>query len=78
LFNIVERSGNYVFEDDNPPPPIVFRKRVVSYAFGAFNVFIEIFVIEASKGSFDWKLRGLVPFLLVESDQSDHLKIKIY
>jgi hypothetical protein len=33
LFNAVERSGNYVFEDDSPPP-IPFRTRVVSYTLG--------------------------------------------
>jgi hypothetical protein len=33
LFNVVERSGNYVFEDDTPPT--VPRARVVSYALGA-------------------------------------------
>jgi hypothetical protein len=48
LFNVVERPGNYVFEDDNPPP-IALRTRVVSYALGAYKVFIESFVVEASK-----------------------------
>ena len=33
LFNIVERSGNYVFEDYNPPP-IALMTRVVSYTLG--------------------------------------------
>jgi hypothetical protein len=32
LFNVVERAGNYVFEDDNPPT--VFRARGLSYALG--------------------------------------------
>jgi hypothetical protein len=48
LFKVVEMSGNYIFEDDNPPL-IALRRRVVSFAFGAFNVFVEIFVVEASK-----------------------------
>jgi hypothetical protein len=48
LFNIVERSGNYVFEDDNPPP-IALRTRVVSYALGAYKALIGSFVVEASK-----------------------------
>jgi hypothetical protein len=30
LFNVVESSENYVFEDDNLPTPL--RARVVSYA----------------------------------------------
>ena len=41
----------------------------MSYALGAYKVFIEIFVVETwKKGSFDWKFKGLVPFLIVESD----------
>ena len=48
LFNVVERSGKYVFEDGNPLPTAL-RKRFVSYALGAYNVFIESFVVEASK-----------------------------
>jgi hypothetical protein len=32
LFNVVEWSGNYVFEVDNPS--IALRSRVVSYALG--------------------------------------------
>ena len=38
LFNVVEMSGNYVFEDDTPPTAITAR--VVSYALGAYQVFI--------------------------------------
>ena len=44
LFKVVERSGNYIFEDDTPPTAL--RVRVVSYALGAYKVFIESFVIE--------------------------------
>jgi hypothetical protein len=70
LFNVDERSGNYVFENDNPSP-IPLMTRVVSYALGAYNAFIESFVVKPSKkGSFDWKMRGLDPFLLVESDST--------
>ena len=47
LFNVVERSGNYIFELDIPPT--VFRARVVSYALGASKVFIESVVVETSK-----------------------------
>jgi hypothetical protein len=47
LFNVVESSGNYVFEDDNPLRAL--RARVVSCDLGAFKVFIESFVIETSK-----------------------------
>jgi hypothetical protein len=45
LFNVVESSGNYVFEKE-PPPPKFFRTRVISYALGTYKVFIERFVIE--------------------------------
>jgi hypothetical protein len=44
LFNIVERSGNYIFEDDTPPTAL--RERVVIYALGAYKVFIESSVVE--------------------------------
>ena len=37
LFNVVETSGNYVFEDDNPP--IALRERVVSYALEIFGLY---------------------------------------
>jgi hypothetical protein len=40
LLYVVERTGNYVFEDDNPPP-IALMTRVVSYALGAYKFFIE-------------------------------------
>ena len=36
LFNIVECSGNQVFEDDNPLTAL--RARVVSYFLGAYKV----------------------------------------
>ena len=47
FFNVVENSGNYVFEDDNPLRAL--RARVVSYALGAYKVFIERVVVETSK-----------------------------
>ena len=47
LFNVVESSGNYVFEGDTPP---ALRARVVSYALGEYKVFIETLVLETSKG----------------------------
>ena len=50
-------------------PPTVLRARVVSYVLGAYKVFIESVVVETSKkSSFDWKFKGLVPFLKVKSD----------
>ena len=39
LFNVVESSGNYMFEQDNPPT--VFRARVISSALGAYMVLME-------------------------------------
>jgi len=43
------------------------RARVVSYALGAYKVLRESIVIETSKkGSFDWKFKGLVPFLIIK------------
>jgi hypothetical protein len=44
FFKVVEMSGNYIFEDDTPLTAL--RVRVVSYALGAYKVFIESFVIE--------------------------------
>ena len=43
LFNVVEKSGNYVFGDDNPLT--AQRARVVSYAIGAYKVYIEIVIV---------------------------------
>ena len=51
LFSIVERSRDYVFEDDNPPPPTALRARVVSYALGAFKVCIERAIVETLEGA---------------------------
>ena len=42
LFNVVERSGNHVFEDDNSPSEGVHR-------IGNHKVFIESVVVETSK-----------------------------
>jgi hypothetical protein len=64
LFNVVESSGNYVFEDDEPLRAP--RAKVVSYALRAYKVFIDSVVGNFKRGSFNWKLRGLVPFLIVE------------
>jgi hypothetical protein len=47
LFKVVDRSGNYVFEDDRPLTAL--RTRVVSYALGAYKVFIESVVVGTSK-----------------------------
>ena len=38
LFNIIESSKNYVFEDNKPPGPL--RTRVVIYALGAHKIYI--------------------------------------
>jgi hypothetical protein len=43
LFNVVESSGNYIFEQDIPPT--VFRTRVISYALGAHMVLMEGMII---------------------------------
>jgi hypothetical protein len=39
LFNIVERFGNYILNDDTPPTAL--RARVVSYALGVCKVYRE-------------------------------------
>jgi hypothetical protein len=39
LFSVVKRTGNYVFEDDTPTITAL-RARVVSYALGAYKVFL--------------------------------------
>jgi hypothetical protein len=48
LFNVVERSENYVFENDNPPH-IARRTSIVGYSLGAHKVSIASFIVEASK-----------------------------
>jgi hypothetical protein len=50
LFNVVESSANYLFEDDKPPGAP--RAKVVSYALGANKVCIDSVVVEASKGAY--------------------------
>ena len=47
MFKVVERSGNYIFEDDTSPTAL--RERVVSYALGTYKVFIDSDVVETSK-----------------------------
>ena len=39
MFNVVDSSGNFVFEDDKLPTPL--SAKVVSYAQGAYKVFID-------------------------------------
>jgi hypothetical protein len=52
-----------------PPPPPALRARAVGYALGAYKVFIERFCCRNFKiGSFNRKLKGLVPFVIVEKD----------
>ena len=49
FFNVAESSGNNVFEDDE-----ILRApsaKVVSYALGAYMVFIDSAVIKTSKGA---------------------------
>jgi len=48
-FKVVEKSKNYVFENENPPTAL--RTRVVSYALGAYKVFIESIVVKTSKSA---------------------------
>ena len=43
--------------------PTTLRAKVVIYVLGGYKVFIESIVVE--KGSFDWKLEGEVPLLMV-------------
>ena len=49
LFNVVESSVNYVFKYDEPPR--VPRAKVVSYALGAYKVFIDRAVVKLQKGA---------------------------
>jgi len=42
LFNIVERVGNYVSEENNPHT--AHRARVESYALWAYKVYIEMMI----------------------------------
>jgi hypothetical protein len=49
----------------------VFRAKVISYALGANKVYYRRrFQRYFKKGSYDWKFKELVPFLIVESDLS--------
>ena len=41
VFKVNERSGNYVFEGDNPPPPTAIKARAVTCVLGTFKVYIE-------------------------------------
>ena len=42
LFNVVAMFGNHVFEDECPQPLLrALRTKVVSYALGAYKVYIE-------------------------------------
>ena len=73
LFNAVERSVNYVFEDDTllPPP---HSPQDNGYKLCPWGIIENYFYRKHSgrnskKGSFDCKLKGLVPFLSVLSDQ---------
>jgi hypothetical protein len=53
-----------------PPPPIALRATVVSYALGAYEVFYRNLCFRNfKKGSINWRLKGLVPFLIVQSDR---------
>ena len=38
LFDVVKKSGNYVFEDDTPPTAL--KARVVSYSLGVYKFFL--------------------------------------
>jgi hypothetical protein len=49
LVYVVERSGNYVFEEDTPPPLKALKARVVSYSLRTYTVFIESVVVETWK-----------------------------
>ena len=51
------------------PPPTALRARVVSYVLGAYKVSYKMCCRRNfKKGSFDSKLKWLVPFLVVEFD----------
>ena len=67
LFNVVEGSGNYVFENYTPPPRAP-KAEIVSCVLWAF--YRKRCRRKFKKFSFDCKLRGLMPFLMVESKRS--------
>ena len=48
LLNVIDRSGNYVFEDNTPPRAL--RVTVVSKALGAHKAYIERMIVKNSKG----------------------------
>jgi hypothetical protein len=45
LFNILERSRNYLIEDDNPLPPKTLGARVLSYVLREFKAYIERVIV---------------------------------
>jgi hypothetical protein len=47
LFSVVQRSGNYVFEDEKEPATL--RAGVVSFDLGAYKDFIESVVVASTK-----------------------------
>jgi hypothetical protein len=48
------------------PPLPALRERVISYALGPYKAFYKKPCRRNfKKGSLDWKLKGLVPFLIV-------------
>ena len=48
LINVVERSRNCVFENDNVPTAL--KARVLSYALGAYKVNIERVIVYTLEG----------------------------
>ena len=54
LFSVVEESGNYVFENDNPLPFRTLSARVVNYAPRAYTDFYgKDGFINSGRGSLD-------------------------
>ena len=54
LFNVVERSENYIFDDYNPPTAL--RVRDVNYALGAYKVFIDRVFVKLQKGLIQFEI----------------------
>ena len=50
LFNTIERSGNYVLEDDNLST--AFRGTVISNALGAYKVYVERAIVNTPEWAY--------------------------
>jgi hypothetical protein len=69
LFNVVESSGNQVCDSENPTSSHSSQgKGCKLYPGDIYGFYRKYCYRNFKKHSFNWKLKWLVPFLIVESD----------